>query len=171
MMNALPLEQTVAEPLRARTTLIVDVVAVTGLMAAGALVRIPLPFSPVPITLQTFVALLAAFAVGRHRASAGILLYVVLGTVGAPLFAVRCGATFGYLAAFIAVPYVVTAFRRPVSGMIAATLFIYGLGVAWLVLALGFTPMQAIMAGVAPFVPGDVIKLIAAHRLVGWVRI
>jgi len=170
MTNVIPFEQALQEPVRARTTLILDVLAVAGLMAAGALVRIPLPFSPVPMTLQTFVVLLAAFAVGRHRAAAGILVYIALGTAGAPLFAVQSGATFGYLAAFAAAPYVVTAFRRPASGMIAATLLVYGLGAAWLVLALGLSPMQAILAGVVPFVSGDAIKLIAAHRLVGWLR-
>jgi len=170
MINVFPLEQAAQEPVRARTTLILDVLAVPGLMAAGALARIPLPFSPVPMTLQTFVVLLAAFAVGRHRAAAGIVVYIALGTAGAPLFAVQSGATVGYLAAFAAAPYVVTAFRRPASGMIAATLLIYGLGVTWLVLALGLSPMHAILTGVAPFVPGDAIKLIAAHRLVDWVR-
>ncbi|MFP4499818.1 MAG: biotin transporter BioY [Candidatus Hydrogenedentota bacterium] len=140
-----------------------SVMAVAGLMALSAAVKLPLPFSPVPVTLQTFAALVIAYLVGPHRATAGIAAYTALGMVGAPLFAVAGGATAGYLAAFIAVPYVVTRFRRPLVGMVAAMACIYALGAGWLVAALGMTPAQALALGIVPFLPGDALKLTAAY--------
>jgi biotin transport system substrate-specific component len=146
-----------------REPLWLALVAVAGLMAIGALVKLPLPFSPVPVTLQTFTALVAAYLVGPRRATAGIAVYTVLGMLGTPLFAVTSGATAGYLAAFIAAPCIVTWFRHPLAGMTAAMACIYVLGAGWLVLGLGMTLPQAVALGIVPFLPGDLLKLSAAY--------
>jgi len=147
---------------RASATL--EILGVAGLLAVGALLRVPLPFSPVPVTMQTFCVLIAPFLTRPGRASAGIGLYVALGLAGAPLFAVTGGATLGYLAGFVAAPWIVTAFRRPAWGMIAAMGVIYALGAVWLSVWLGASMFQAVMVGVLPFLPGDMLKLIAAHQ-------
>jgi len=160
----------VACPADARWAALFDVWAVAGALALGALVRIPLPFSPVPLTLQTFVVLVAAFAVGERRAGAGTTLYLALGWYGVPLFAVSSGATMGYLLAFVAVPFVVTRFRNTALALLAATLLIYGLGAGWLCLGLGLAPWQAVVTGVAPFLVGDALKAAAAYRLIRWMQ-
>ena len=153
-----------------RTSAVLDVVAVAGAVALGACVRIPLPFTPAPITLQTFPVLLAAYAVGRHRAMAGMLLYLLLGFAGAPLFAAPFGPTFGYLLAFAAAPWVTTRFRSPAHGILAATLLIYAAGATGLCLWLRCTPWQALVLGVFPFLAGDALKAVAAYHLVDRVR-
>ena len=153
-----------------RRQAVLDVIAVAGAVMLGAWARIPLPFSPVPATLQTLPVLLAAFAVGRFRATAGVLLYVGLGLAGVPLFATAFGPTFGYLLAFVAVPSVVTRFRHPAVGMVAGTAVIYGSGALWLSLWLSCTAGQAIVMGVLPFLPGDLLKLLVAYRLAKWMR-
>ena len=79
----------------------VDVLGVAGLLFTAALIRIPLPFTPVPVTLQTLVILVVPFLLGRERATAGIMLYLLLGmagqSAGFSLLAVGSTATYGYL--------------------------------------------------------------------------
>jgi biotin transport system substrate-specific component len=158
------------EPVNNRITAATEILAVAGAVALGALIKVRLPFSPVPITLQTFPVLLAGFAVGRWRASAGILLYVLLGLAQAPVFAVSTGPTLGYLLAFIATPWIVMRFENRAFGILAASVAIYALGAGWLCLAYRFTPWQALIAGVAPFLAGDAVKAAAAWQLAERVR-
>jgi len=157
-------------PLARCDSAVLDVVAVAGAVALGAWARVPLPFSPVPVTLQTLPVLLAGFAVGRGRATTGLALYLALGLAGAPLFATTVGPTLGYLVAFLGVPYVVERFRAPAAGLVAGTMLIYALGATWLAFWLRCTPAEAMMVGVVPFLPGDVLKIFAAHRVVRWIR-
>jgi len=157
-------------PEQRRASAALDVVAVAGAIALGAWARVPLPFSPVPMTLQTLPVLLAPFAVGRSRAMAGVLLYLALGLAGSPVFAVSFGPTFGYLLAFAMVPAVVTRFRDPAIGILAGTLTIYALGVAWLNWWLGGSLWHAVLVGAVPFLPGDALKAVAAAHLVRRMR-
>ena len=160
--NTLP---TVVSEVR-REPVWLSVFAVAGAMMLGAFVRIPLPFTPVPITLQTLPVLAAAFAVGRHRAAAGAMLYLLLGMAGAPILTQSFGVTAGYLAAFVATPYIVTQFRNAFVGIAAATAVIYILGAGWLAFYTGMPLAWAVMAGVVPFLAGDAIKAVAAYSLV-----
>lgn len=139
--------------------------ALVAALALTAHARVYLPLSPVPVTLQTFVVLLAGPLLGWRKASAAVLAYLLLGLAGAPFFTASAGITAGYLAAFLAAPWVVTRFDRPVVGMAAATGLIYLLGAGWLMTALGLSPVQAIAGGVLPFVAGDVVKLAGAAAL------
>ena len=143
-----------------------SILAVAGALALGAFVRFPLPFTPVPMTLQTLPVLVAAFAVGRNRAAAGAMLYLLLGMAGAPILTQSFGATAGYLAGFVAAPYIVTQFRSPLAGIVAATAMIYALGAGWLCIYLGMPLTMAVTAGVLPFVVGDAVKAAAAYGLV-----
>jgi biotin transport system substrate-specific component len=147
-----------------------DVLGVAGLIALGSLLRFPLPFSPVPVTLQTFAVLLAACVVPANRAALGATLYLALGLAGAPLFATASGATLGYLIAFCFTPYLVSGLGRGALGLIAATGAIYLSGAAWLAFWGGFGPYQALALGVLPFLPGDLLKAAAVYRLVLWWR-
>jgi biotin transport system substrate-specific component len=164
-----------------------EVVLVLGgaiLIALAAQVQIPLPFSPVPVTGQTFAVLLLGALYGSKRGAATVLIYLVLGTVGFPVFAGGAagaarlvGPTAGYLVGFIAAAFVVGALaergwdRRPwttAAAMILGNLVIYALGVAWLAKFVGWDKVLA--TGVLPFLAGDALKIALAMLLLpaGW---
>lgn len=153
------------------------------LIAAGALLvallsqaRIPLPFTPVPLTGQTFAVLLVGAALGSKRGFASLGLYAVFGLTGLPVFAggasglgYALGPTGGYLLGFILSAYIIgllaergleRSFRVSLLPFLAGTMIIYALGAGWLALYVG--PEAALAKGVLPFIPGDVIKLILA---------
>ena len=153
------------------------------LVTAGALfvaalsqVRIPLPFTPVPLTGQTFAVLLVGAALGAKRGLGSLSLYLALGALGLPFFAggasgltYMSGPTLGYLVGFVAAA-ALTGFlaehgldrRIPTAliAFIAGQALIYLFGIAWLTLLLGF--QKALMAGLVPFLLGDALKIGAA---------
>ena len=156
-------------------TLILGLTAFTALCAQ---VSIPLPFTPVPLTLQTFAVLAGAAALGAERAVLAQSLYVGLAWLGLPILAehkggseVVTGVTGGYLVGFIVASYIVG--RRAARGdskntldtvaaFVAGSAAIYLLGVSWLAYATGMSPKEAIAAGMTPFLIGDVIKALVA---------
>jgi biotin transport system substrate-specific component len=156
------------------------VIAGSLLIAALAQIEIPLPFTPVPITGQTFGVLLIAAALGSKRGMAALLLYIVEGAAGLPFFAggasgfsILTGATAGYLVGFVAAAYVVgmlaergmeRSIRTSIIPFLIGTLIIYICGVAWLAVLFGNVG-KAIAAGLFPFLIGDAIKLIAASLI------
>lgn len=150
---------------------ILETVAVAGAVSLGAWAKIHLPFTPVPLTLQTFAVLVAAFAVSPARATAGVLLYTALGIAGAPLFAeITFGPSFGYIVGFALVPAIVRQAKKPAAGIVLATLAIYAVGVSWLSFWARISVSHAILAGVAPFIAGDCLKAIAAYGAARWLR-
>ncbi|MBM3476336.1 MAG: biotin transporter BioY [Armatimonadetes bacterium] len=164
---------------RAQTIRLLHALALAGAVAffavctaAGAQVRIPLPFSPVPVTGQTFFVLLSGALLGRKLGPTSQLLYgglacVVPGATAGPLH-----LTTGYIIGFVAAAYVVGAvvgesrsYLRVVGAMALGSLVIYLLGAAWLAGATGNIP-KAVLQGMVPFVPGDVLKLLLAAGVV-----
>jgi biotin transport system substrate-specific component len=151
---------------------------VTGslLVAGMAQLRIPLPFTPVPITGQTFAVLLVGASFGPRRGTASLALYLLLGMLGLPFFAggasgpsALLGPTGGYLVGFVIAASLVGWLaargldRRIPSALLAllaGEVVIYLFGVAWLSIYLGM--QQALVAGFLPFIIGDSIKLVAA---------
>ena len=162
------------------------VVAAAGLTALSAQIKIPVPFSPVPVTGQTFAVLLTGAALGPARGAAGQLLYVALGLLGLPFFAggesgvdYFFGATGGYLLGFVAAAWFVGVCARrgldrsPFGTLVAfalGTLLIYSFGVPWLAVAADAPLGKAIDLGVVPFLIGDVLKaaLAAAFLPAAW---
>jgi biotin transport system substrate-specific component len=149
------------------------------LTALGAFIRIPLPFTPVPITLQTFFVLMAGVYLGRRDAAASQLLYVAAGAIGLPVFAGGAGLghllgpTGGYLLAFPLAAWFVGAHITPGQGLtrtlsvfLIAQLVIFALGTLWLARVLGVDAEQAMALGVLPFLPGEALKLAAATLMV-----
>jgi biotin transport system substrate-specific component len=156
-----------------------------GLIAAGALlifltarISVVLPGNPVPFTMQNFGILVVGGALGLRRGSVAAILYVLLGVVGLPFFAegrgglqVIWGATGGYLVGFIVAAALVgrlaeLGWDRRIGGAIGATalgtLVIYAIGVPWLAVVVGLSAGEAITTGLAPFLLGDILKLLAA---------
>jgi biotin transporter BioY len=163
-------------------TLLTDIGLVIGfslLTALMAKIAIPLPFTPVPITGQTFAVLLTGALLGSRLGAATMLAYILEGSVGLPVFARATPASYGYLAGFVAAAFIVgwlaeRGWSRDVfhtiTAMIAGEIAIYAFGLAWLAHypAIGWGKVLAL--GFFPFLIGDAVKLIAAALIVpaGW---
>ncbi|MEV7969773.1 biotin transporter BioY [Sphaerisporangium sp. NPDC088356] len=152
----------------------------TGLAAQVAM---PLPFTPVPLTLQTLAVLLVGAVTGPVRALLSMGVYVAAGLAGVPWFAGGAsgtgGATFGYVVGFVVAAGVVgwlsqgARTRSPLrmaALMLLGNLVIYAIGVPWLALASGASIGTAASLGLLPFVAGDLVKTAAAAALlpVAW---
>ena len=164
-----------------RAAAVVAVIGFAALTAVAAQWVIPLPFTPVPITGQTFAVLLSGAALGWRLGAASQALYLVAGIVGLPVYAdsgsglsTFSGGTAGYLVGFIFAAALIgrLAERRQdrhvsttVSAFLAGSGIIYAFGVAGLMVNLGWGLNEAILKGVAPFVFGDVLKAVAAGVL------
>jgi len=160
------------------------VLAGSLLVALSARVAIPLPFSPVPITGQTFGVLLVGACLGSRRGAASLLLYLAEGAMGLPVFAEGkagvawlFGPTGGYLFGFVAAAFVVGRLcelgwdRRLGTAAIvflAGNAVIYWIALPWLACFVGTG--RVLTAGLWPFLPGDVLKVILATILLpcGW---
>lgn len=154
-----------------------DVLLVVGYVAAiaaSAQVAVPLPFTPVPISGQTFAVLLGAAALGSTRSVVGASAYLALGVAGLPLFTAASAVTFGYIIGFVVAAAVVgwlaergfdRTLPRAAASMVAGNLLIYAAGVPYLAVAAGLDVQAAFAQGVLPFVPGDAVKLALATAL------
>ncbi len=155
--------------------LIAGAAALTGIAAQ---VAAPLPFTPVPLSLQTLTVLLAGAALGPIRGGAAMGLYLVAGTLGVPWFSEqRSGwefASFGYIVGFVVAAVVVGAFARrgadrSVVGtaglMVLGNLLIYAVGVPWLAFSVGADLPAALGMGATPFLLGDGLKIVIAAGL------
>lgn len=154
------------------------VLGLTAFTAMCAQVSIPLPFTPVPLTLQTFAVLAGAAALGAERAVIAQVFYIVLAIAGVPVLAggssgtdVVAGATGGYIFGFVVSSFVVGriaergATKRvesTVIAYIAGTATVYALGVSWLAYVAHMSLRDAVVAGMIPFLVGDAIKAVAA---------
>jgi len=175
LVDALPLDGTAA--------LLRDVVLVVAfgtLMALFARISIPLPFTPVPITGQTFGVLLTGAVLGSRRGAAAMLVYLAEGIAGLPVFAfglsgwaIITGPTGGYLLSYPLAAFAVGflaergwdgTFIRTAIAMLVGNVIIYLVGVPWLAHFIGMS--NAITAGFTPFIGGDLFKLILAALMV-----
>jgi biotin transport system substrate-specific component len=162
-----------------------DAVLVVGfacLAGLAAQVSVKLPFTPVPITGQTFAVLLGGAALGWRRALLGMLLYLAAGlTPWVPWFAEAKGGpdtlqapSFGYLLGFVAAAAVVGRLAaagmdrtpaRTVLTMVAGNLVVYAFGLPWLMANLGVGLADGLELGVRPFLAGDALKILLAAGL------
>src|ERR687885_651147 len=161
---------------RARDLLLV--LGAVALTAACAQITFRLPGSDVPVTGQTFAVLLSGAALGANRGAAAMLLYVLLGMVGVPIYAggshgthVVFGATGGYLVGFLIAGWAVGKLaecrmdRTPVTALPAfliGSAIIYAIGVPWLAVYAHESLGAALSQGLTPFIPGDLVKAAAA---------
>jgi biotin transport system substrate-specific component len=143
-------------------------------IAVGSRIAVPLGFTPVPVTAQTFVVLAGAALLGARRASQGALTYLAFGAAGVPWFAVSGGATLGYLVGFVVAAAIVglaasrgmlVRWPTALTVMVTAHTVIYLLGASVLAAVLGLDARAAFVLGVAPFLVGDAIKVTAAALL------
>ena len=149
------------------------VISASALIAIAAQVAIPLPFTPVPLTLQPLAVILVGVALGSARGAAAAALYLLEGFSGLPVFAQGhggafwlFGATAGYLYSYPFAAFVAgwisergwgSSMLRAITGMLLALGVIYLGGWSWL--AALTDARSAFAAGVAPFVIADIIKV------------
>jgi biotin transport system substrate-specific component len=152
-----------------------------ALISIGAYIALPLPGTPVPIVLQNLFILVAAAVLGPGWGFLSILIYLVFGLVGMPVFsggtggiAKFLGPTGGYLVGYLPASFVIGAIaergRRKFLPLLLASLagmaIVYCFGVAWLKLSLGIPWGRAVASGLLPFLPGDLAKILIAALLV-----
>ena len=148
---------------------------------------ISIPVGQVPVTLQTFAVCLSAAMLGWKRGTLSVLIYILLGAVGVPVFAgfkggfgVLAGPTGGYIAGFLLTAVIIgTAADRwgrkalPLTlSMVLGVLLCYAVGTAWFLWVYAGTASlgAALLLCVVPFIPVDLIKLalaLAVSRRVG----
>jgi len=147
------------------------------LTTLSAFVRIPLPFTPVPLTLQTFFVLLSGALLGRKLGGLTQGAYMFLGLTGQEIFTnASCGGfyllgpTGGYLVGFVLAAYFAGSFlikeKQSVLEvfikLLAADFIILFSGMLWLKISLASGWDKAFLLGFLPFVPGDILKVILA---------
>ena len=167
---------------RSRVNSVLLVFGAAALTALAAQWEIHLPFTPVPVTGQTFAVLLTGAALGMTLGAAGQAVYVVAGAVGLPVYAggnagwstATAQGSAGYLIGFIVAAGFVgfmaerrqdRTFPTMFTAFIAGSFIIYAFGVIGLMILLDMTFTEAVVAGVVPFVLGDIIKAAAAGLL------
>jgi len=165
--------RTVARPLT-RAILVLGFALLTW---AGARVSVPLPFTPVPGTLQTLAVLLAGALLGARAGAASQVSYLLLGLAGLPVFALPgagpaylLGPTGGYLVGFVIAAWTTGWLVRRLRGLgtwgtiaafLAGSVAVHACGLAWLSVILG-GPAAAWRAGSMPFLLFDLAKVMVA---------
>ncbi|MFQ5777099.1 MAG: biotin transporter BioY [Terriglobia bacterium] len=152
------------------------VVAGSFLVALCAQISLPLPFSPVPVTGQTFAVLLLGAAYGARRSAASLILYLAAGAAGLPVFAPGglpgvarfLGPTGGYLLAYPAAAFLLgwllehfpgRGWVRWLAAVLAAEAVIFAGGLAQLTLVLQTGWGETFRLGLLPFLPGELLKV------------
>lgn len=155
------------------------VLAASLVVGLSARLAIPLPWTPVPLTLQTLAVLLTGVALGSRRAALAMALLLVEGAAGLPVFSAwrgglahLAGPTGGYLVGFVPAAYLAGLLaergwdRRPLG---AAAAMLAGSGVIYLAglarLAAFVAPARLLPLGLLPFLPGDLLKIALATGL------
>jgi len=153
----------------------------TALALAGALLlslsaqlRLPLPFTPVPVTGQTFAVLFLGASLGSRLATGSVAGYWLAGACGLPVFnggsggwGIASGPTGGYMFGFAAAAFVVGWFAERgwdrggsiIVPLLIGEALIYAFGLPWLAFFVG--PRHVLQSGLFPFIPGDLVKVAA----------
>jgi len=157
--------------------MVIGAVTFTFLTVLGAFIRIPLLFTPVPITAQTFFVFLAGLCLGKKWASVSQIGYLLLGVGGLAVFAggsgilYLTGPTGGYLLGFIACSWIIgrlielkpkLTFAWVVFSLCLGSVALYLLGIIHLMLVTKVNVSEAVYMGFLPFVPGLILKMIFA---------
>jgi biotin transport system substrate-specific component len=153
------------------------------LTSVSAHVAIPLPFTPIPMTLQVFTVLALGGLLGSFYGGLSQIIYIALGMGGLPWYvggASSFGLTAGYLAGFIAAagvtghlvqyPAIRNSQWKTVLAMLAGDALILGLGGLYFSILTGSSFEQTFALAVLPFILPDLFKAVAAGSLVWWLR-
>jgi biotin transport system substrate-specific component len=149
------------------------VISFVVLLCFSAYVKVPLPFTPIPITLQNLVVFLAGAFLGPVGGALSVGIYLTLGLLGVPLFAnagfgflYLFGPTGGYIFGFILAAGLIGALAARLRGtfllnygvMLAGMLSVYLCGGLWLAIGYHWDIRKIFFLGVLPFLPADLVK-------------
>lgn len=149
----------------------------TVLIIIGSYISIPLPFTPIPFTLQVLFVLLSGIILGSYYGFMSSLLFLILGIIGLPVFSgghggfvAVVGPTGGYLFGFLIAPLMIGYFSKKSKklipiGIILGIVVIHLLGVLWLARVNMLSVSKAFLIGSLPFIPFDLIKGFIAYIL------
>lgn len=153
----------------------------TAVMVIFSQISLPIPLSPVPVTLSLFAVFLTSMLLGCKSSTAVQFIYVLLGIIGVPVFQGFTGGmgkvfgpTGGYIISYIPASYIMglIIFKSKVSKplqtalvMLTGLLICYTFGTAWLMILTKMDVVKALYVAVLPFVPLDILKIIAASIL------
>ena len=158
---------------------------IAALLCIAGPLTIPLPLSPVPITLLNLVLCISIYLIGWKQALISVLIYLLLGAVGLPVFAsfrggfsVLAGPTGGYLIGYLFFVLVsgilITKFPQKKAWQAAVFaigfLVLYAFGSIWLSLQMNIDFAKSLLIGVVPYLPGDIAKIILAIILGPFLR-
>ena len=166
---------------RYKTVDLVTIALVAAILCILAPISIPLAFSPIPITLGWFAVVLAGIILGKRKGIICVLVYILLGAVGLPVFSGYTGGfqkilgpSGGYLWGYLFLVWMTGFFVELCSrnlrwmmagasvGALLGGIICYGLGTLWMALQMDMTFMEALWAGVIPFIPLDLAKTVIA---------
>ena len=140
-------------------------------------ITLAIPISPVPISLVTLAIYFSVYILGMKKGAISCLLYLLIGFVGLPVFSAftggvgkRVGPTGGYLIGYVFMAVISGLFIEKwqtnriiqMIGMMLGTLICYLIGTLWLSIQAGMNFYAALGAGVLPFIPGDMVKIVGA---------
>jgi biotin transport system substrate-specific component len=175
-------------PARSRVGALALAAVFAAVIAVSSWVSVPIPISPVPLTLQTLAVLVAGGLLGRFWGPVSVGVYLLIGVAGVPVFAageagisVLIGFKGGYLVGFVAAAFVMGAAgdlvrsrglgRRESIGILGVAAFvasvvIYAFGVPWLAAVTGMGFWAAVSAGALPYLLLDAVKAAAAVAVI-----
>ncbi|MCL1991142.1 MAG: biotin transporter BioY [Defluviitaleaceae bacterium] len=149
----------------------------TALIIIGSYMSFPLPLSPVPIVLADFFIMVSALFLGWKSGLMSVILYLVLGAIGLPVFAGGAsglasffgptgGFLFGYLLLVASIGFITEKMKSSIGvtliALLVGNVLLYAAGVTWLKVVLELSWSGALAAGLTPFLPGTLIKIIVA---------
>ena len=131
-----------------RTKQMVLIALMTAVTCVLGPLSIPLPFSPVPISLTNFAIFLAIFVLGMKSGTISFIIYLLLGAIGVPVFSSFRGG--------------LQVLAGPTGGYLIGLAVCYAFGTVWLAKLLSLSFKEGLMMGVIPYLPGDAAKIIIA---------
>ncbi|WP_026478946.1 biotin transporter BioY [Alkaliphilus transvaalensis] len=151
-----------------------------ALTAVSSQIAVPVPFSPVPFTMQVVAVCLAGGILGRKLGSLSIIIYLLLGAIGLPVFAhfssglhILVGPTGGFLLSFPLAAYVIGSitekkitYLRTTIAMLLALILIYGIGLIQFKYVTSMTWEQSFLLAVANYIIPDLIKIVLTSAIV-----
>lgn len=147
------------------------------LLIVSSYISVPLPFTPIPGTIQTLMVVLVALAFSPKVSRISILVFILLGALGLPVFsggrggaAVLLGPTGGFIMGFVIAVFLISAFKSRfhslpttlAGAVILGNVPIYVLGAIYLSNSTGMALSKAILVGVIPFILPDIFKTVMA---------
>ena len=163
--------------LRNKTREMIIISLMTAILCILGPITLPIPVSPVPISMVTFVIYISIYVLGMKQGAVSCLLYLLIGFIGLPVFSGFTGGvgklfgpTGGYMLGYVFMAVICGFFidkwatKRVlhIIGMLLGTMVCYLFGTIWLSMQAGMSLYAALGVGVLPFIPGDMIKIVTA---------